>query len=258
MEQLFEYYIETNNFHLKYAKGEPAVKDQEFHDYYEFVYFISGTSFLVSKNIQQNLAPGSIVMIPKEHFHQFCVSYPETYVRCILGFRSTPEIKKLTKEVMDTIKVISSPDKRLIYIFEHIIEVVNSKLSEDEKKLYIHSSLVELMIYLKLKPFMAISDNVNLSPAVSKALTIIDENYADNLSVENIAERLYISPSTLAHKFSKELNISVYRYITKKRLAVAHELIQKGEALVNAASRCGFSDYSCFYRLYKKYYKNFD
>ena len=53
MEQLFEYYIETNNFHLKYAKGEPALKDQEFHDYNEFVYLLSGTSFLVSKNIQQ-------------------------------------------------------------------------------------------------------------------------------------------------------------------------------------------------------------
>ena len=38
MKKLFEYFIETDWFHLKYAKGEPAVKEQEFHDYNEFVF----------------------------------------------------------------------------------------------------------------------------------------------------------------------------------------------------------------------------
>ena len=66
---------------------------------------------------------------------------------------------------------------------------------------------------------------------------------------------LYVSPSTLSHKFSKELKISVYQYITKKRLSVAHKLIKQGESLKNAALSSGFNDYSCFYRLYKKYYK---
>ncbi|MBQ9922513.1 MAG: helix-turn-helix transcriptional regulator, partial [Clostridia bacterium] len=79
------------------------------------------------------------------------------------------------------------------------------------------------MVYLKLNPLMAISDNGNLSATVSSALAVIDEKYAENLSVEKIAGLLYVSPSTLAHKFNKELNISVYRYITKKRLSVAHE-----------------------------------
>ena len=85
---------------------------------------------------------------------------------------------------------------------------------------------------------------------------MIDEKYSENLTVKSIAKLLYVSPSTLAHKFSKELNISVYRYITKKRLSAAHELIQNGESLTHAAFSCGFTDYSCFYRLYKKYYKN--
>ena len=87
LENLFEYYLENDKFHLKYAKGDPAVKEQEFHDYNEFVFFIEGESYLISKNIQQDLAPGSIILIPKENLHQFCVSNPKTYVRCFLGFR---------------------------------------------------------------------------------------------------------------------------------------------------------------------------
>ncbi|MBQ9922514.1 MAG: AraC family ligand binding domain-containing protein [Clostridia bacterium] len=139
MENLFEYYIETDKLHFKYAKGEPAVRGQEFHDYNEFVFFISGKSFLVSKNIQQEIVPGSIVVIPKEHFHQFIISQPQDYTRCILGFRGASEIDSLIGEVMNTIKVISVPDARMVSVFERLTEIIKSRLSDEEKGLYVYS-----------------------------------------------------------------------------------------------------------------------
>ena len=42
----------------------------------------------------------------------------------------------------------------------------------------------------------------------------------------------------------------------KKAVILNINLIQNGESQTSAALRSGFSDYSCFYRLYKKYYKN--
>ena len=255
MENLFEYYLENDNLHFKYAKGEPAVKEQEFHDYNEFVFFVKGEAFFISKNIQQKLVPGSVIIIPKENFHQFCVTSPENYVRCILGFKDNTEFDSLTQKVINTINVISVPDEKVTYVFENLIEVVMSDLSDKEKELYVYAALVHLLVFFKLKPFMEINNNVHLSQVVSGALGIIDERYNDNLSVESIAKTLYVSPSTLAHEFRKELNISVYRYITKKRLSVAHKLIQQGDSMSSAASKSGFSDYSCFYRLYKKYYR---
>ena len=41
-------------------------------------------------------------------------------------------------------------------------------------------------------------------------------------------------------------------YITKKRLVLAKELILEGISLYEAADRVGFSDYSNFYRSFKK------
>ena len=83
----------------------------------------------------------------------------------------------------------------------------------------------------------------------------IDENYTKKISIESIAKHLYISPSTLAHKFRKELNITIYQYISKKRVLYVQKLVKKGESYSEAAIKSGFSDYSCFYRIYKKYYK---
>jgi len=42
MNDYFEHYIESDSFHLKYAKGSPSVKGQEFHVYHEFVLFLDG------------------------------------------------------------------------------------------------------------------------------------------------------------------------------------------------------------------------
>lgn len=255
MDNLFEYYIETEKFHLKYAKGEPAVKEQEFHNYNEFVLFIDGYSSLVSKNIQQKLTHGSLVIIPKEHFHHFYVEQPHTYERLIIGFCETTEINGLVCEVMDTIKVIPIPDVNVFIIFESLIKIVKSDICDEDKKLFVYSALMQLLIYLKHSSFGVISKNVLLSFEVSQALSIIDEKFNENLSVGQIAKALCVSTSTLSHKFSKELNISPYRYITKKRLIEAHKLIKNNEPLSSAAIKSGFCDYSCFYRLYKKYYK---
>ena len=54
MENLFEYYIENENFHLKYAKGEPAIKEREFHQYYEFVILWKEIHILFLKTFNKN------------------------------------------------------------------------------------------------------------------------------------------------------------------------------------------------------------
>lgn len=255
MKNLFEYYIETENFHFKYAKGKPAVENREYHDYNEFVFFIQGSSSLIAKNIQQKLIPGSIVIIPKQQFHQFCVTNSEDYTRCILGFYDTPQTKKLISQIMDTVKILNTPDIQILSIFKQMEKIIESDFSDEEKIIFIQGSLMQLLIYFKKYLSEAICSNINLSPIVSNALTFIDEHYKEYISVKNIANQLFASYSTLTHKFKKEMNISIYQYITKKRLAEAHKLIIEGKSYTFAAQNSGFSDYSCFYRLYKKYYK---
>lgn len=255
MKKLFEYYIENHDLHVKYATGAPARRDMEFHSYNEFVYFIKGNSHLTSKNIQQKLEPGSVVIIPQENYHQFVITEPENYTRCILGFRSTSEINELVTEVMNETRVISTPDKFITDIFEALTEVMTSNLNQNEKLIFAKASLMQLLIRIK-RYIPKSKEEARHCTLISKALDIIDERYDEKLSVERIAKLLYVSPSTLSHKFKEELNISVYQYITKKRLSVVHNLICGGEPMTSASAKCGFNDYSCFYRLYKKYYDN--
>ena len=55
-------------------------------------------------------------------------------------------------------------------------------------------------------------------------------------------------------KGNRDGKISVYQYISKKRLANARLLIEAGATVSDAAINSGFNDYSVFFRMYKKYY----
>lgn len=252
---LFEYYIITERFHVKFAKGEPALKDEEFHDYHEFILFLGGSAYFLSKNIQQKLPHGCIVAIPKEHFHQFIVDSPNEYVRCILGFRETETTRALIESVMTKIKIFETPNEKIIRLFSELCEIAKSELDESEKSIFAEGALHQLLIYFKHLESDAITKNVNVSEVVRSAIDFIDKNFQKALSVPMIASKLFVSESTLSHKFSREMNLSIYQYILKKRLISARMRIEAGESLSNAAINSGFSDYSSFYRAYKKHYK---
>ena len=254
MDELFEYQIGAPSLHIKYAKGEPSTKTQEFHYYHEFVLFIHGSAYFVSRDIQQDLSPGCIVLIPKEQFHQFRVTMPEQYTRFILGFSDYPELSPLIEDVMSQIKVISTPSKNIQDVYSNLIKIAKSALPEEEKLLYIRSALTQLLLYFKYDDLEQIRQNINISPLVQQAIHYIDKHYPDKLTIDTIAQKLYVSPSTLAHNFSRELGISIYRYISKKRLLEVHRRIEQGEPSSLAVTKCGFSDYSCYYRIYKKYH----
>jgi AraC-like DNA-binding protein len=50
------------------------------------------------------------------------------------------------------------------------------------------------------------------------------------------------------------MGVSVYRYITQRRLIAAKSRIEAGESMENVALAVGFSDYSGFYRAFKQEY----
>ncbi len=82
----------------------------------------------------------------------------------------------------------------------------------------------------------------------------IEENYHDsNLSVEGIANGIYINSSYLRKVFKKELSMSVNDYIVDIRLQKAKELIGSGNTkLSNISDRVGYNDASYFSKSFKK------
>ena len=82
----------------------------------------------------------------------------------------------------------------------------------------------------------------------------IEENYQEHITVDDLAKKFYVSNSTISHQFKQKMGVSLYRYITQRRLIAAKTLILQGVLLENVARSTGFVDYSTFYRAFKQEY----
>ena len=119
----------------------------------------------------------------------------------------------------------------------------------NEKPL-IRSVLTEILYFLNKLPEKEPSD----SGIVRDIVIYINENITQHLSLEEIAEKFYISKYYLCRQFKKRMGIGIGKYITHKRILMVKELYASGINLTDACITAGFGDYSSFYIAYKKLY----
>ena len=83
-------------------------------------------------------------------------------------------------------------------------------------------------------------------------LAYVEHNLAEKITLEDVANRFFVSPSTVTHLFNKKMNISFYKYVMQYRLWKAQNLIKEGMAMEKISAQVGFNDYSAFYRAFKR------
>ena len=89
---------------------------------------------------------------------------------------------------------------------------------------------------------------------LDKVTSYIESHYAERITVSDLSRKFYVSDSSISHLFKEKMGISLYHYVTQRRLISAKNLIAEGTALEQVGSRVGFSDYSTFYRAFKQEY----
>jgi two-component system response regulator YesN len=92
---------------------------------------------------------------------------------------------------------------------------------------------------------------------VQKAKEYIEANYYKyDLSLEEIAESLVVSPTYISNIFKKEVGYSVIEYLTEYRVKKAKEIVDqcKDIQLSDVAQKVGYNDPYYFSKCFKKYY----
>ena len=246
----FEKLINSKNITLKFAKGISSMKGREFHPYNEIIYFFGESAYLFSETVSTMIKPDTLIVIPKETYHQLnIIGKEDEYERCVLHFYDIPEIDGLIKTALKELYITETNDS-LVFLFEEL------KRSADKNSDENTGEILKAILTLVLNELK--SENIvhktapKVNSIVQKSVSFIAENIAGDLSIDHISKQLNISASLLSHIFKAEMNIPIHKYILKKRLITAFEKISSGCPATVAAAECGFSEYSNFYRQYKK------
>ncbi|MCY9693581.1 helix-turn-helix domain-containing protein [Paenibacillus alginolyticus] len=91
--------------------------------------------------------------------------------------------------------------------------------------------------------------------AIEEVVRIIESEYNTDLSLESLAERIYLSPSYLSYLFKKQKGISINKFITLYRMERAKELLRSSNRkIVDIGLDVGYSNFPYFSSLFKNHY----
>ena len=230
------------------------------HDFYEIYYFLSGKVEYLVEGISYTLLPSDLLLISPMDLHRPLVAPGEAYERIVLWINAE-YFEKLSHEYH--LEACFQPGRCLYHSVHTPVPKLMERLSTEFSSTSIGSSLSArgLFIQLMAELLRLTSDSrgnaageSSAPPIVREVLGYISENYPEELSLETLSARFFVSKYYLSHLFRDSVGVSVYRYILLKRLQNAKQLLSEGESPGEVCRRCGFKDYTNFYRAFRQVY----
>lgn len=248
-----------NLFQVRAVKLDDETPNQapHIHNEYEIFCFLAGDAMYSVEGTIYRLNPGDILVMKNTEIHNLTLRKKSPYKRITVHFKP---VEGISQDMVHTFlsAFIDRPighynlyssthfqTDQWMYYLNKMCEETNTI----KQQVYLMALLQEISSsfpLLKEKAPSADSDIVN------KVTHYIDRHLADSLNLDVICQRFFTSEAQLTRNFKKNLGTTVGDYILTKRLVLARDLIESGEKPTTAHLKCGFKDYSSFYRAYKK------
>jgi len=227
------------------------------HDSYEIYLFQDGKADYLVEGNKYRLRKGDIVLMRRGELHINSIRGGITYQRSYINF----DITGLLTETNNT-GLLDMFDKRPLGEYNHyrskdfpenhwqeFFLATCTAATKEEKLCYLLPLLSELS---KCFPLLKTTSERQEKNPVMDICKYINSDLAQELSLERLSQRFYLSKTHLNRLFKANVGTTAGQYINLKRLFLAKELLQRGAHPTEVYSRCGFHDYTTFYRAFKK------
>lgn len=248
-------------FHLKDTAGQE--RDFHFHDFDKLVILLSGKVDYLVENENYELKPWDILLVKHHTIHRAVIDKSLPYERIIIYLdrkffdRVFPEAR-----LMDCFETADKSGRHLLQPNTQQIESLSAVLKSYESALedsgygsqtMRDTLIMQLLIQVgRVRAAEHTEDSKIYDPKIEKVLSYINENLSSPLSVELLAEQVYLSKYHFMRLFKAQTGSTVHNYVRQKRLMNAARLIREGVPANQAAADSGFSDYSAFHRAFKE------
>lgn len=232
------------------------------HDCYEFVYITEGSCIYTVEGKEFIISPGDIIFTCPNELHSF--SFPEECMFDRQFLHIYPKYIEKYSDVASLLLLFSSEHKNHIpaYLVE---QYALNKYFEDLKQYHDESRPETFMIaYSSAIGLMAKISNILQTTDIettaqfsnkhiNKILRYIDLHYTRPIVLDDIANEVFMSTVYISKLFKRETGMTLKAYVNMCRIVNAKNLILAGETITSVHSKCGFENYSTFYRAFIKY-----
>lgn len=239
--------------------SDPFLKTSlHWHDYYEleFVYSGYGTHIL-SKSCCQ-MSPGFVCLRTPNNLHstiqdanhvlklyniKFSQHFiPEGIATYLISSDKSLWVMYGEDELNDAIRQI----ERLFWELNHQDTYSQSAV----KAIFTH-----LFIQFIRKYHLDVKKNEEMNSHVLETIQYINNNFRNDISLKDLAKRLYLTPNHLGNLFLKETGKTCSAYLQELRFSLAVQLLLNTNlSIKEITDECGFHSTSYFIRRFKEIY----
>lgn len=95
----------------------------------------------------------------------------------------------------------------------------------------------------------------DVSQSVSEIKKVVKNEYMNDIGLEEIAQKVCLTPAYVSFIFKKETGSNLIKYLTDYRMQKAKELLENSnKKIVDISRMCGYQNQSYFNKLFKNYY----
>ena len=224
------------------------------HSTYELIYFLDGNATHVIEDRKYKLKKGDLILIRPLQYHFIQIDAPTRYERFDILFDIEKNKIESARRIPADMEVINVAGNAIIEDIFRKCDLYYQSSDWDTFQKILSHLLSELFYHISLFPQPFSEKTTTLSPLISQALKYTNENLCTITGIEEIANHLFVSESYLFRLFKKELHQTPKKYIMEKRLLLAQQMMLAGETATSVCERCGFGDYTTFYRNYTSFF----
>lgn len=255
----------NEEFHLFHIKDQTKKEfAYHYHDFHKVVIFISGKAAYHIEGKAYQLKPWDILLVNRHAIHRPEIDPSVPYERFILWIQNDIPWQELLKcfqkandrsyNLVRLNSALQEKMKEILFELEY-----SAKSGGYGKDLLTQSLFLQFMVYLNRifleKQYIFDKKSYTFDSQIASILQYINHNLKEDLSVESLAAKSYVSKYHLMRKFKEETGYTLHNYIVNKRLLMARTLISEGMPVTKAAQESGFAEYSTFSRAYRKQFK---
>ncbi len=238
------------------------------HNYYEFYLLLEGDVSIEIDGSVHPLTSGDVILIPPKTPHHALIHSEDVPYRRFVFWLSEEYCNQLLALSPDYVYVMQHVTLTKKYIHHYdiigfnalqskvfrLIEEIHSdrfgkaakvSLCVNDLILHLNRSIYEMEHPQTPREELSLYQNL---------IQYIERHLDEELTLDRLAGKFYVSKYHIAHIFKQNLGLSVHQYIMKKRLAMCQAAILSSMNISEAYLLCGFKDYSSFFRAFKREY----
>ena len=249
-------------FHLADSRREHI--EYHYHTFHKIIILLAGRAGYAIEGERYDLSPGDFVLVGRGSIHRPEVREDDFYERMIL-YISPAYLASLGTEDCDLEGCFRQAQTAFRYVYRdeggsrvrQLFETLARTVREGGygAALLERAQFLELMV--EVNRVCLGGHQVQATAGDSKVVALLQYlnlHLTEELSIDQLAERFYISKYHMMRRFRQETGYSIHGYLTEKRLLLAQRLLAQGASPSEAGEQTGYQDYYTFSRAYKKHF----